>query len=678
MKINHSDKKYIFSILFGVLCALQFLSLTAQTDRGYYTAPYIRYEAEDGIKSSDAILYSSPQIKSTETAAEASGLKYIALAKIGDFVKFAVKNIADGITLRFNMPDTADGLGRHGSLNVYVNGVQVKTLNLTSYWAYQYFYNTNPSNSPSARPHMRFDEIHFKLTNKAQVGDTIMIQKDIADNMEYGIDFIEIEEVPAKIEKPAGYYSVTDYPAISDILSFTNCIAAAIKDGKNVYIPEGKFVLDARLQISAKNLKILGAGIWYTEVNFSNNEPSVGGISASKTTSNVEISNFYMSTINNERLYADIVGQYKDCPAFSGVYGTGSKIHNIWLDHFETGFWIGDYSKPVVSTNGLSISECRIRNTYADGVNFTQGTSNSVVEYSSIRNCGDDGLAIWPNNSNSAPMTKNNIFRYCTVEHVWRASGIAIFGGEGHLVYNCLVKDSYESSGIRFTTDFSGYPFSTNASIPILLSNNTLINCGTSADLWAASRGAIEFNATTNGKDICNIHFVETTIIDAQQRGIQFSGSGGKFYNITFYNTIINGTGHNGSTQAEGIWSSATATQSQFDYVIFENLASVESYNANATFKLIINNKGQLGIENISSKEEFKMFYNPVGDIIHIQGDIICLINIYDLSGRKLFEKENISKQSDFSVNTNWLKRGIYLIQVETQSHGIISGKIIK
>jgi len=386
-----------------------------------------------------------------------------------------------------------------------------------------------------------------------------------------------------------------------------------------------------------------------------------------------------MSTNNNERNFNDQPNTSKNYPGFSGVYGTNSKIHDIWLEHFETGFWIGDYSTTVVTTSALDISQCRIRNTYADGVNFTQGTSNSFVEYSSIRNCGDDGLAIWPYNQNKAPMTKNDIFRYCTIEHVWRAGGIGIFGGEGHQVNNCIIKDGFESAGIRFTTDFAGYAFSTNISNPMHLNYNTIIDDGTTADLWNNSRGAIEFNATGAVKDICYIQFTETKIIAAQQHGIQFEGNGGKFYNITFYNTTIDSTGINGSAPADGIYCTAASSQAEFDYVIFKNIISQDSYNANpGTFNLIINFPGQLGIGTISPKDAFNVYYSPMLDAIQVKGDMIKVIRVYDISGRKLLEKENSSKQSDFSINTNGLINGIYLIQAETQTHGLVSGKIIK
>ena len=83
-------------------------------------------------------------------------------------------------------------------------------------------------------------------------------------------------------------------------------------------------------------------------------------------------------------------------------------IHHVWEDHFECGFWIGDYNGKVDYSNGLKIISCRIRNNFADGVNFCQGTSNATVYNCSVRNNGDDGLAMWNDHTMGAVDEKNN------------------------------------------------------------------------------------------------------------------------------------------------------------------------------------------------------------------------------------------------------------------------------
>ena len=180
------------------------------------------------------------------------------------------------------MPDSSDGMGLNGSLDFFVNGRKVKTVQLSSYWSWQYFYGDHPTDTPGGEPRFRFDEVHFKLDQELRPGDVLRIQKTNGDSIEYGVDFIEIEPVPDPIPKPANALSVVDFGAIpndniDDLPAFMVCVSAADAAGKDVYIPEGRFILDGIWRIGASNIKIMGAGIWYTEIHFPSSEPSGGG-----------------------------------------------------------------------------------------------------------------------------------------------------------------------------------------------------------------------------------------------------------------------------------------------------------------------------------------------------------------------------------------------------------------
>ena len=63
--------------------------------------------------------------------------------------------------------------------------------------------------------------------------------------------------------------------------------------------------------------------------------------------------------------------QYK---GFSGEAGDNTRVANVWVEHFECGFWMGDYvdASQMLYTNGMVIENARIRNNLADGVNFAQ------------------------------------------------------------------------------------------------------------------------------------------------------------------------------------------------------------------------------------------------------------------------------------------------------------------
>ena len=275
----------------------------------------------------------------------------------------------------------------------------------------------------------------------------------------------------------------------------TAALLAAVEEakasGKSVYIPEGRFNFDKQVNIEADNLKISGAGVWHTQLHFTSDKRYGGGIVFGHNSNGIELSNLYMDSNLTSRYNED--AQYK---AISGTLGKDSKIHDIWVQHFEVGMWIGDYDQTgnMKYTDGLVIENARIRNNLADGINFAQGTKNSTVKNSNIRGNGDDGLAIWSSISDgtNAAAEENNKFLNNTIESGWRAAGIGIFGGKGHEISGNLIKDVFAGAGIRVNTVFAGHNFDLNDS-GIKIHDNTILRSGTTNDLYNLHRGAIDF-----------------------------------------------------------------------------------------------------------------------------------------------------------------------------------------
>ncbi len=514
-------------------------NVDAQTDglpRGAYGMPFVRYEAEVGNHGGGAIWRTAYDVDHDNTASEASGRRYLGLQQTGAFVEWSVTNVGDGLVLRFTLPDNSAGAGVAGSLQIQVNGTNTATFNLSSYWAWTYFVSSHPRNEPGVRPRMRFDEARLRMPFKLQPGDVLRIRKDISDPFEYGIDFIELEDVPPPLDPPAGFISVLDYGAVggdslADLTAFNNALNAARAAGTGLYIPPGYYVLDDKWRLgNSTNLRIQGAGVWYTELYFNTRAVSAGGIRAGENTSGLELSHVYMSTILNARHLSG--STIVDIKAFDGIF-TDSRIHNTWVVHFETGPWVGDYTSPVNETSGFMFESNRVHNTYADGLNFTQGTRNSIARQNSFRDNGDDAMAIWPNSASGAEISFSNVFHNNTIEFTYRAGGIAVFGGYGHQIHHNLVMDGIGNSGIRFTEDFPGYRFQNNSSIRIY--ENTISGRGTSLDLWNLPRGAIEISGT----GIQHLYFENNDIHDTSRHAIQLRGG----TNLFFTNTSIHVTG---------------------------------------------------------------------------------------------------------------------------------------
>ena len=454
--------------------------------------PYTTHEVENATVENGATIQQSTDMEST--AVEATNQTYVELPKKDAAVTFNVTEPANALNVRYTIPD-----GASGQLDVQVNGSSVGNLDLSSHSAWQYLKGDHEYDQAidgsSAR--FRFDETRLLLKDiQLKSGDKISLVKKKDDNVPYGIDFIELEQAPAPVAQSENSISIVDKGASAnddsdDTAALLTAVEEAKASGKSVYIPEGRFNFDKQVNIEADNLKISGAGVWHTQLHFTSDKRYGGGIVFGHNSNGIELSNLYMDSNLTSRYNED--AQYK---AISGTLGKDSKIHDIWVQHFEVGMWIGDYDQTgnMKYTDGLVVENARIRNNLADGINFAQGTKNSTVKNSNIRGNGDDGLAIWSSISDgtNAAAEENNKFLNNTIESGWRAAGIGIFGGKGHEISGNLIKDVFAGAGIRVNTVFAGHNFDLNDS-GIKIHDNTILRSGTTNDLYKLHRGAIDF-----------------------------------------------------------------------------------------------------------------------------------------------------------------------------------------
>ena len=362
--------------------------------------------------------------------------------------------------------------------------------------------------------------------------------------------------------------------AADNLAAFNSAVTAALaSSSKTLYIPAGTYKLSSMWVIGSTSspiasLKITGAGIWYTNIQFTNSAVAGGGCSIRlSATGTMDFSNMYLNSNLRSRYNENAI--YK---CFMDNFGVNSRFHDLWEDHFECGYWVADYAyNPCHVANGLIIENNRIRNNLADGVNFCNGTYNSTVQNCSIRNNGDDGLAVWPNNFNGAPMAVNDTFTHNTIEFIWRAAGIAFYGGSGHQATFNFIKDNFMSAGFHVNTTFPGYHFENNTGITV--SDTTIVACGTSYDAWAGEQGAVDLEASATS--VQNFTFTNIDVVDAQRDGYAFGFAGG-FSGIQFTNCTANGTGLDGITTSKfslqhlgaGVYtySAGAATFTNFQY----------------------------------------------------------------------------------------------------------------
>ena len=501
---------------------------------------YTTYEAEQGELKNGVVKNAPSSEAEHATAREASGQAYVDLPTNAS-VSFIAQADANAVTIRYTVPD-----GESGKVEVKVNNTVIGTLDLSSKSNWQYLdnYTYHPNDdikvhdTPAADrlARFQFDEVS-QLFKDAHInkGDTVTITN--LDSTPVGIDLVDLEKAPDAIRQPENSVSITDFGAVAndgsdDYQAFMAAIESAKASKKSVYIPEGQFDFSRPISLYVPDgIKITGAGQWHTKLHFLNTEAAKyddkgyasggGGITFEPGSKDIDLGNLSMDSNLNSR--HDEKANYK---GISGTLGTGSSIHDIKIEHFEAGVWIGDYSKnkPLNYTDGLTISNATIRNNLADGVNFAQGTSNSTVINSNIRGNGDDGLATWSSihENTNAHVAENNRFLNNTVELGWRAAGIGIFGGKGHEVANNLIKDNANWGGVRLNTVFkNSHNFDFNDT-GISVHDNLLVSNGTNADTYGRVKGSIDLEEgrdyATPKKDILgelnNIKIENNTIVN--------------------------------------------------------------------------------------------------------------------------------------------------------------------
>jgi len=504
-------------------------------DRGA-TLNYLEYEAEDSDTNGAELGPSRKTSGSNDVAAESSQRKAVKLSNAGQYVRVKSKQHANSIVVRLSVPDSADGQGQWYTLSVYVDGVFRQKLNVTSRWSWTYGTTISPSsNNPAdGNPHHYYDEAHAIIGDIPQ-GATVSVQKDGDDSAAYYVvDLIDLEFVAGPIAQPTGSISVTDCGATpnddsDDQAALQTCIDRARDQRKILYLPAGKFNSFAK-ELNVDSVTIQGAGMWYSQVF---------GINAGFVCygNNCKYSDFAVA--------GDTIGRddTKSTPAFLGPSGTGTSLNDIWVEHSNTGYWVGP------NASGLSIKNCRFRDLYADGVNFYGGTNNSTVEQSHFRNTGDDSMASW--SAGDKPSNGNNTFKFNTVQTPWLANCFGVYGGNDTKIEDNVCSDTVQFPGILIAQQFDSHPFGGTTSIQ----RNSLIRDG--GFDYDDGQGALKFYAAQG--DISGFLVKDLQITDSTYCGVQIWG-GGAITNLTLDTVNISGSGSSGIQVNYNARGSALAT----------------------------------------------------------------------------------------------------------------------
>ncbi|HEY0739415.1 MAG TPA: CARDB domain-containing protein, partial [Herpetosiphonaceae bacterium] len=567
--------------------------------------PWVELEAEDAAYQG-TLLVTDPlrTFGHTNFATESSGRKSVRLNSTGNYVEFTSTAPSNSIVVRNSIPDAPGGGGIDATISLYINGSFAQKLTLSSKHSWLYGTTDDPeglTNTPGSDARRLFDETSALLSTTYPAGTRFKLQRDSNDTAAfYIIDFIDLEQVAPALPMPAGCTSITAYGAVAnDNGDDTAAIQAAVTADQNgqigcVWIPAGRFRQEQKIltddplnrgthnQVGIRNVTIRGAGMWHSQL-FTLTEPQnvVGGINhphegnfGFDIDDNVQISD--IAIFGSGRIRGGD-GNAEGGVGLNGRFGRNTRISNVWIEHANVGVWAGrDYSNiPELwgPGDGVEFTGMRIRNTYADGINFANGTRNSRVFNSSFRNTGDDALAVWSSRyvkDTSVDIGHDNHFVNNTIQLVWRANGIAIYGGYGNTIENNLIFDTMNYPGIMLATDHDPLPFSGTT----LIANNALYRTG--GAFWNEDQ---EFGAITlfpSTLPIPGVTIRDTDIYDSTYDGIQFKTGGGEMPNVRITNVKIdrsnNGSGilAMGGARGNAILSGVTITNSAQGNIVIE------------------------------------------------------------------------------------------------------------
>ncbi|MFJ8145757.1 CARDB domain-containing protein [Streptomyces sp. NPDC096048] len=536
--------------------------------------PYTEYEAEDGRHNGTLLTTDAKRtFGHTNFGTESSGRESVRLDATGEYVEFTSTTPTNSIVVRNSVPDAPGGGGTNATISLYADGTFVQKLNLSSKHSWLYGDTDDPeglTNRPGGDARRLFDESHALLSRTFPQGTEFRLQRDASDSAAFHvIDLIDLEQVAPPAAKPADCTSITEYGAVpGDGLDDTDAIQRAVTADQNgqiacVWIPAGQWRQEQKIltddpqnrgqynQVGIRDVTIRGAGMWHSQLHTLTPPHEAGGIN------HPHEGNFGFDIDHNTQI-SDLAifgsgtirggdGNHEGGVGLNGRFGKGTKISNVWIEHANVGVWAGrDYANiPELwgPGDGLRFTGMRIRNTYADGINFANGTRDSTVYNSSFRNTGDDSLAVWASKyvkDTAVDVGHDNHFRNNTIQLPWRANGIAVYGGYGNTIENNVISDTMNYPGIMLATDHDPLPFSGQT----LIAGNALHRTG--GAFWNEDQ---EFGAITlfaQGQDIPGVTIRDTEILDSTYDGIQFKTGGGAMPDVKISDVRIDKS-NNGS-----------------------------------------------------------------------------------------------------------------------------------
>ncbi len=135
-------------------------------------------------------------------------------------------------------------------------------------------------------------------------------------------------------------------------------------------------------------------------------------------------------------------------------------IDNMWIEHQMVMVW-------GTNVSNLLLTNSRVRNMYADGLNLTNNSKNNTVRNIDARSTGDDAFALFNAIDIVQGDNTGNLWENLSVTTPWRAAGLAVYGGQNNTFRNIYIADTLCYSGITVSSLDFGYQFKGFGTQPI-------------------------------------------------------------------------------------------------------------------------------------------------------------------------------------------------------------------
>ncbi|WP_455713711.1 discoidin domain-containing protein [Streptomyces xanthochromogenes] len=554
--------------------------------------PYDTYEAEDGVTGGGAQVV-GPNRTIGDLAGEASGRKAVTLNSTGNYVQFTTRADTNSLVTRFSIPDSAGGGGTSATLDVYVDGVFRKAVDLSSKYMWQYGAEASPNNSPgSGGPRHIYDEANVLLGDTVKAGSTIRLQKDAANTSTYAIDFINLEQVTQVPNPDPAAYAVPAGTAQQDVQNALDKVRMDTT-GKlvGVYLPPGTYATSNKFQVYGKAVKLVGAGPWFTRfATPPDQENTDAGFDVQSSANGSSFTGF--GFFGNYTSRNDGPGK-----VFNWSNVANMTIDNVWVEHMMCLYW-------GTNTDHITIKNTRVRDLYADGINLTNGSSDNTISNVEARSTGDDSFALFPaTDINNADET-GNVFENLSALLTWRAAGFAVYGGTANTFRNLYAADMLTYPGLTIgTLKFGSIPALGFGTDPTNFQGISLLRSG--GHFWGAQAfGALWMYSAEYAFQ--GIRITDLDITDPTYSGIMFQtkyNGSTPLYPVkdsVLTNVSISGAKRSGDAfdakSGIGIWANELPEPGQgpaVGEVTFNNLKlsgnAQDIRNTTSTFKINVN-----------------------------------------------------------------------------------------